>query len=80
MIWLLVRLVATWLTAAVDQTTGPGTFAPLLVTSALCAVDFYRRREGLLVANLGIAPAVAVTASILPALIGEMAILGAHAA
>jgi hypothetical protein len=50
--------------------------APLLVASAVGIVDFVRRREAVLVANLGIAPVVAVAVSLIPVFIGELVARG----
>jgi hypothetical protein len=49
---------------------------PLLVASAICALDFRRRRESVLVANLGIAPAMAIAVSLIPAVVGEAVVRG----
>ena len=73
-IWALIRVAATigvLMMRTIDSGARSGTMAPLLIASAVCIVDFRRRRESVLVANLGIAPAVAVGVSLIPVVIGE---------
>lgn len=75
-IWALIRIVALMGTILIRSAVGPGaragTTAPLLVATAVCIIDFRRRRESTLVANLGIAPATAVAIMLAPVLAGEV--------
>jgi hypothetical protein len=74
-IWALIRIVAFIGTVLMRGAVGPGarsgTAAPLLVAAAVCIIDFRRRRESTLVANLGIAPTTAVSVMLAPVLAGE---------
>lgn len=82
LLWAMVRIVAAagivLMRATISADAETGVLAPLLVTAALCAVDFYRRREATFVANLGIAPVAVVVVSVLPALAGEAILLLVH--
>ena len=80
-LWSLVRLVAQVGARSLHRIlpdASPGTLAPLVITAALCTVDFYRRREQTLVRDLGVAPLAAITLSAIPALIGEAIRLGLY--
>ncbi|MEO8634729.1 MAG: hypothetical protein ABI587_05570 [Gemmatimonadales bacterium] len=78
-IWALIRIVAAVgvrMMHTIDSGARSGTMAPLLVASALCVIDFRRRRESVLVANLGIAPMLAVAVSLIPVFVGEAVVRG----
>ena len=77
LIWVLVRVIAYLGLLFVRARLGPevrsGLLAPIMVTIALCAVDFARRRESVLMANLGVSAGQTVGLMLCPALVGEIA-------